>query len=121
MSQFPKPALGKKSLSINSFNSRLKTYVGCLQKFLKKSDFTTRQERTRCDLNLSRKTRNTIGKALVSVMHNKNRLNNIVITAKPQHSNPILQPMILPVKRAAYFIISILLGAIYEISKILDT
>jgi hypothetical protein len=27
----------------------------------------------------------------VSVMHNKNRLNNILIAAKPPHPNPILQ------------------------------
>ena len=61
MSQFPKPALGKKVCPY-SFNLSLKTYIGSLQKFLKNSAFTTRQERTRYDQNLSRTTRNPIGK-----------------------------------------------------------
>ena len=53
---------GEKKVCPYSFNSRLKTYIGSLQKFLKSSAFTTRQERTRCDQNLSRTTRNPIGK-----------------------------------------------------------
>ena len=57
MSQFPKPARGKKVCPY-SFHSSLKSYIGSLQKFLKNSAFTT----TRCDQNLSRTTRNPIGK-----------------------------------------------------------